>query len=127
MPKTLQILIVDDIFTNRILYSKLIKNTGHHCLEAPDGKKAIELITKHNIDIVLMDIEMPVMNGLDATEYIRNKLAYPKNKIPVYALSAHDAEDFLTLGRNVSIFDGFINKPITAEKIQKLIAPLLEK
>lgn len=121
MPKSLQILIVDDVFTNRMLYVKLIKNLGHQCLEAQDGKKAIDLIMKNNIDVVFMDIEMPVMNGIDATEYIRKKLIFPKNKIPVYALSAHDAEDFASLNKTNNLFTDFISKPITEEKMRQVL------
>lgn len=126
MPKSLNILVVDDIFTNRMLYCKIIKNLGHQCIEATDGKKAIELITKNNIDIVLMDIEMPVMNGIDATIYIRKKLLSPYNKIPVFALSAHEEEIIKEKNNNYSLFNGFISKPITIEKLQQLLAPFTE-
>jgi CheY-like chemotaxis protein len=62
--RNLNILIVDDIFTNRLLLSELIKTLGHFSVQAENGKVAIDSLEKDDFDLILMDIEMPVMNGL---------------------------------------------------------------
>ena len=67
----MKILIVDDIFTNRLLLSELIKTLGHVSFQAENGKQAIDFLEKEEFDLILMDIEMPVMNGRESTEMIR--------------------------------------------------------
>ncbi len=118
--KKLHILIVDDIFTNRLLLSELIKTLGHDSLQAENGKEAIEILEKHPIDLVLMDIEMPVMNGIETCEYIRRKMDPPKSVTSVVALTAHNPnlffEDFSDVG-----FDELLTKPYSLDKIIELI------
>lgn len=118
--KKLNILIVDDIFTNRLLLSELIKTLGHDSLQAENGKEAIELLEAHDIDLVLMDIEMPIMNGIETCEYIRKEMAAPKSVTSVVALTAHNPslffEDFSDVG-----FDELLTKPYSLDKIIELI------
>ena len=81
-------LIVDDIFTNRLLLTAILNNLDLEFDEVENGKEAIEAILEKNYDLVVMDIEMPVMNGLETTRYIRENLPFPKNKTFVVALTA---------------------------------------
>jgi CheY-like chemotaxis protein len=122
--KTLKILIVDDIFTNRLLLSELIKTLGHITVQAENGKQAIESLEKEDFDLILMDIEMPVMNGLETTELIRKTFPSPKNVTSIVALTAHNPslffEDFSDAG-----FDELITKPYSLDKIVELINNLL--
>lgn len=122
--KTLKILIVDDIFTNRLLLSELIKTLGHQSVQAENGKQAIDFYEAENFDLILMDIEMPVMNGLETTDYIRKSFPSPKNLIPIVALTAHNPslffEDFSDAG-----FDELITKPYSLDKIIELINSLV--
>ncbi len=76
--KKLKILIVDDIFTNRLLLSELIKTLDHESLQAENGQEAIDHLKNEEVDLVLMDIEMPVMNGLETCEFIRKNFLHPK-------------------------------------------------
>lgn len=116
----LRILVVDDIFTNRYLLSELIKLTGNEVVLAENGEEAIRILENEDIHLIFMDIEMPVMNGIETTQYIRNKLSYPKNALPVIALTAHNPdlffEDFSDVG-----FDELITKPYSVEKIKTKI------
>ena len=122
----MKIIITDDIFTNRLLLSEIISDLGHECLEAENGKVAIELLQKHDdIDLILMDIEMPVMNGLEATKYIREKIAPPKNKIPVIALTAHNPKIFFDDYRDVG-FDQLLTKPYSIQKITMLLESFIK-
>jgi len=118
--KKLKILIVDDIFANRLLLSEIIKTIGHHSIQAENGKEAIELLENDYFDLILMDIEMPVMNGLETTHYIRTKFPSPKNVTSIVALTAHNPslffEDFNDAG-----FDELLTKPYSIDKIIELI------
>jgi CheY-like chemotaxis protein len=118
--KKINILIVDDIFTNRLLLTELIKSIGHNSVQAENGKEAIDILNSDIIDLVLMDIEMPVMNGLETCEYIRKEMPSPKNAVTVIALTAHNPslffEDFSDAG-----FDELLTKPYSLDKIIELI------
>jgi len=118
--KKLRILIVDDIFTNRLLLSELIKTLGHESFQAENGKEAIEILESKEIDLILMDIEMPVMNGLETCEHIRNKMNGEKSVTTIVALTAHNPnlffEDFSDAG-----FDELLTKPYSLDKIVELI------
>jgi len=119
----LRILVVDDIYTNRYLLTELIKNTGHEVVLAENGREAIDILEKEEINLVFMDIEMPIMNGLETTRHIRNNMPAPLNALPVIALTAHNPElffeDFSDAG-----FDELITKPYSVEKIRGKIQEL---
>ena len=116
----MRVLIVDDIFTNRMLLSEILRNLDIEFDEVENGQEAIESIEKENYDLVLMDIEMPVMNGLETTMYIREKLPYPKNRTYVVALTAHNPELFFEDFKDVG-FDQLLTKPYNVDKINLLI------
>jgi CheY-like chemotaxis protein len=71
-------------------------------------------------DLVLMDIEMPVMNGVEATKYIREEMPEPKNKIPIVALTAHNPKLFFDDYNDVG-FSNLLTKPYSVIKIKELI------
>jgi two-component system, response regulator, stage 0 sporulation protein F len=119
----LRILVVDDIYTNRYLLSELIKLTGNEAVLAENGEEAIEILKSQKINLVFMDIEMPVMNGIETTQYIRNELAPPLNAIPVIALTAHNPDLFFEDYSDVG-FDELVTKPYSIEKIKAKIREL---
>jgi len=117
----MRILVVDDIYANRFLLSELIKLTGNEIINAENGEEAISILNREEIHLVFMDIEMPVMNGIETTEYIRKKMPSPLNTIPIIALTAHNPElffhDFADVG-----FDELITKPYSLAKIREIIS-----
>ena len=119
----MRVLVVDDIFTNRLLLAEVLRALELEYDEVENGKEAIEAMEKTSYDLVLMDIEMPVMNGLETTRYIREKFPFPLNRTPVIALTAHNPqlffEDFKDSG-----FDELLTKPYSVEKISSLLAGL---
>lgn len=119
----LKILVVDDIFTNRYLLSELIKMTGNEAILSENGEEAIEILKNEDIHMVFMDIEMPVMNGIETTRYIRNEMPSPLNVIPIIALTAHNPELFFEDYSDVG-FDELITKPYSVEKIKEKIRNL---
>lgn len=118
--KKYNFLIVDDIFMNRLLLKEIISEMCNIIKEAKNGKEAIEIILSEDIDIVLMDIEMPVMNGVETTRYIRSEMPAPKNRLPIIALTAHNPDDFFD-DYNSAGFDKLLTKPYSFQKILSTI------
>lgn len=118
--KKLKILIVDDYYSNRLILSELIRMLGHESIQAEHGNKAIEFLEKDKYDIVFMDIEMPVMNGIETTEYIKNNMKDTQNGIKIIAITAHTPEYFKKYYK-YELFDDLLLKPYSLEKIADII------
>ncbi len=116
----MRILIVDDIFTNRFLLSEILNTLGLEYDEVENGREAIEAIQQKPYDLVLMDIEMPVMNGLEATRHIRENMPPPVNSLFIVAMTAHDPGLFIEDYRGIG-FDNFLVKPYNLENLSALI------
>jgi CheY-like chemotaxis protein len=119
----LRILVVDDVYTNRYLLSQLIKLTGNEVVLAENGEEALEILNSQEIHMIFMDIEMPVMNGIETTNFIRDMMPPPINAIPIIALTAHNPELFFEDFSDVG-FDELITKPYSIEKIKDKIREL---
>lgn len=116
-----RILVVDDIFTNRLLLSELISTTGNEVVLVENGEEAITALKEQTFHLVFMDIEMPVMNGIETTNFIRNEMPYPVNAIPIIALTAHNPDLFFDDYEDVG-FDELITKPYSIDKIREKIS-----
>lgn len=115
----IKVLIADDIVSNRILLSKIVEKIGCKVYLAKDGKEALELFTEINPDLVFMDIEMPVMNGLESANAI-----FKLNKDAlIYAITAHNLESFAEYA-DISAFKSVVSKPFTFEKIQSILTSI---
>jgi CheY-like chemotaxis protein len=117
---SIRILVVDDIVSNRFLLSELITSTGNEVVLVDNGEKAIEAMRQQEFHLIFMDIEMPVMNGIETTQYIRNELPSPQNSIPIVALTAHNPVHFFDDYSDVG-FDELITKPYSVDKIREMI------
>ena len=122
--KEAKILLVEDNEMNQELAVSLLNSVGLATMVAKNGKIALDLLKKNAFDLVLMDIQMPVMNGLDATREIRNRSdAYFKN-VPILAMSAKafqkDKEDCIKVGMN-----SYIAKPIDPKLLFNELAKYL--
>lgn len=110
----LNVLLVEDNPLNQKFMTHILKRLGFSFDIAIDGRDAIEKIQKNKYDLILMDIQMPVMDGLEATRYIRNELKM--KDIPIIALTAHamkgDKEKCIGAGCT-----GYITKPIDQQKL----------
>ena len=116
----LRILVVEDNVINHRLAVKLLQNLGHTAIVVENGKDAITAVKEGIFDLVFMDVQMPEMDGLEATAAIR---AYEKPKglhIPIIAMTAHamtgDREQCLAAG-----MDGYISKPISPHDLSRAI------
>ena len=113
------LLVVDDNASNLLLASTLLKEFGLNVMQADSGKKAIEEVLRKRPDLILMDIQMPDMDGLETTRRIRNLSPYYED-IGIIALTAHalpeERESFLQAGLN-----DLLTKPIDEEKLASII------
>lgn len=115
-----RILIVDDLVMNRILLREILTELHYDYTLAENGKMAIECLESEPVDVILMDIEMPVMNGIETTRHIRNNLPPPVSNIPIVALTAHNPRIFFEDFRDVG-FDAILTKPYSIQKLQEMI------
>jgi CheY-like chemotaxis protein len=120
------LLIVDDILINRVLLGEIAREIGCEFKMAGNGKEAIGLLEQVHFDMVLMDIEMPVMNGLETTKYIRSLSDKSLAAIPIVALTAHNPNDFFD-EFNSAGFDELLTKPYLIAKIQSVVEKFCSK
>jgi CheY-like chemotaxis protein/two-component sensor histidine kinase len=116
-----KILVVDDIEINRTIVQKILEKKGCIITCATNGLEAIDLVKKGSFDIVLMDIKMPVMSGLEAVKTIRlfNK------EIPIIALSANAFSEDITISIKAGMND-HLAKPINRNKLMELLIKYLK-
>lgn len=115
----LQVLVVDDVPTNRDLLCALLTNQGHAVLEAADGQAAVERVAAGGIDLVLMDMEMPCCDGLEATQRIR-ALPTPACRTVVWVVTAHSFSQDIERTRAAGA-DGHLSKPVDFQALDTLL------
>jgi signal transduction histidine kinase/DNA-binding NarL/FixJ family response regulator len=102
----LRVLVVDDVAVNRDLLVEMLGRHGHEVITAEDGREAVEAVRRELPDLVLMDVQMPVMDGVAATKRIR-ELPLPAGRVPILALTANvlasERERYLAAGMNASL------------------------
>jgi CheY-like chemotaxis protein len=118
-PKRLRVLLAEDNPVNRELTLRILSKRGHSVFCAGTGKQAVEALEKQAFDVVLMDVQMPEMDGFEATAEIRKREVISGTRLPIIAMTAHamkgDRERCLSAG-----MDGYISKPVQAEELLKL-------
>jgi two-component system sensor histidine kinase/response regulator len=120
--RRLKVLLVEDNVVNRRLVTTILTKAGHDVVTAHDGRAAIEAYTRAPHDIILMDLQMPVMGGYESTAEIR-RLEAGQRRIPIIALTANAMaethDECLRSG-----MDGYVTKPINREELLKTIESL---
>jgi len=120
VPDSLKILLAEDNPVNQRLAMRLLERRGHHVELAASGREAIECLDRQHFDLILMDLQMPDMDGLEATAEIRRREKIRGGRTPIVALTAHtmkgDRERCLAAG-----MDNYINKPIDAVKFLEIV------
>lgn len=119
----IKVLVVEDIALNQLLIKTLLLDFGFTCDVAENGKIAIEMMQRTSYDIILMDLQMPVMNGFETTTYIRNEM---HSSIPIIALTADVTTVDLAKCTAVGM-DDYISKPINELLLYSKIVKILEK
>ncbi len=107
----MKVLLAEDNAVNRTLATRLLQKHGHTVVVVENGRQALEALERETVDLVLMDVQMPEMDGLEATEAIREKEKKTGDHLPIIALTAHamkgDREKCLAAGT-----DDYLTKPI---------------
>ena len=121
--KNIKVLVVEDIALNQLLMKTLLDEFGFHCEIADNGLIAIEKLRFNTFDIILMDLQMPEMNGFEATEYIRHTM---KSRIPIIALTADVTTADLDKCKAVGMND-YIAKPVDEKLLYSKIVGYVSK
>jgi len=121
--KNVRVLVVEDIPLNQLLIKTLLDDFGFERDIASNGKIAIEMLKNKSYDIILMDLQMPEMNGFEATEYIRNTM---NSNIPIMALTADVTTADLAKCTSVGMND-YVSKPIDEKILYNKIIGLARK
>lgn len=120
----LHILVVDDVAVNLRVASLMLRKMGHSGVMVTDGQQALRALEEHHFDVVLMDVSMPILDGVGALQEIRAAEHRGRPHVPVIMVSGHalpeDRERYLLAGA-----DGFIAKPIQIESLQRELTRVL--
>jgi CheY-like chemotaxis protein len=121
----LRILLVEDNPANQKLATYILQDRGHLVEIAGDGQEAVYLTERNSYDVILMDVQMPGMNGLEATAAIRRREG-GGNRVPIIAMTAHamrgDRDHCLAAG-----MDGYLSKPVNAQEMIGVVESLAER
>lgn len=122
-----RVLLVEDNPFNQAYALELLKSWNLNCDTAENGREAVEMCEENNYDLILMDVQMPVMNGHEATVRIRSMDPAPNGRIPILALSAGVIEDEQQKAEKAGM-DDFLPKPFTPgqllEKLERWFGPM---
>jgi signal transduction histidine kinase/CheY-like chemotaxis protein len=122
--RRLNILLVEDNEVNRRVATRLLERDGHHITCATDGRKAVDMHQQRAFDLILMDIQMPEMDGFQATRAIRAREASRGLHLPIIAMTANamkgDRELCLEAG-----MDGYVSKPVNMTELRRQISAVL--
>ncbi len=118
------VMVVEDFEDNRFMMRRLLEMSGYHVLEAVNGEEAVEVALRERPGLILMDLSLPLLDGLAATRRIRQHAEL--RQVPIVAVSAHDTADFhadaLAAGCN-----DYVTKPIDFDQLEALLGRLLPK
>jgi PAS domain S-box-containing protein len=122
--RCLDVLLAEDNATNQMLARILLEKDGHTVVVAGDGKEALAALERQAFDLVLMDVQMPEMDGFKTTAHIREREKQTGRHVPIIAMTAHamkgDRERCLEAG-----MDGYVSKPIRARELAEAIASVV--
>ena len=121
-PQHRTVLIVEDSEDARYFMRLELEQLGYRIVEADDGEKAVEVAERERPDIILMDLSLPIMDGIAATEKIRACDGF--KTVPVIAVTAHQETDFRADAQAAG-FNAYVTKPIDMPWLSELIEGLL--
>ncbi len=122
MPANPTILLVEDDEDTRYMMRLELEQRGYRVIEAEDGEKGVKMALSEPADIILMDLSLPGIDGLEATKRIRND--HDMRQVPIVAVTAHQETDFRE-GAKASGFDAYVTKPIDFDWLRELLTGLI--
>lgn len=124
--KPLRILLVEDNPVNCKLAVRLLEKQGHHVWVVGNGLRAIDMLGHRSFDLILMDIHMPVLDGLEATKRIREMENSELSQIPIVAMTAHAVEGYREMCHQAGM-DDYITKPINVKELNNVLVHYSKK
>jgi len=118
------ILLVEDTEDNRQMMRKLLEMSGYRVVEATNGEEAVKVTKEEEPRLILMDLSLPIIDGLAATRLIRNLPS--GERLPIIAVSAHDTADFHAEALAAGC-DAYITKPIDYPELEELVERLMSE
>jgi signal transduction histidine kinase/CheY-like chemotaxis protein/integral membrane sensor domain MASE1 len=118
--EALRILLAEDNLVNQRLAMRLLEKRGHRVVVAANGREALEALEKESYDLVLMDVQMPEMDGMEAIARIREKEVRTGGHQPVVALTAHAMKGDMERGLSAGM-DGYLTKPIRPKELDDVL------
>ena len=116
-----RVLVAEDIDTNRVLIKRLLERRGHDVTVVNDGHAAVKALTADSYDVVLLDVQMPGMDGLETARTIRDPAsAVLRHDVPIVAVTAHAMGDYRTQCRAAGM-NGYLTKPIMPEQLYRTV------
>ncbi|NDV25203.1 PAS domain S-box protein [Desulfovibrio sp. JC010] len=123
----LKVMLVEDELVNRMMARRLLERMGHEVICAENGAECLEMLADNKIDAILMDIQMPVMDGLEATRTIRTSNDFINvRSIPIIALSAHANKESRYSALEAGV-NGYLCKPFEMKDLEKILAGSVRK
>jgi CheY-like chemotaxis protein len=119
-----KVLLVEDTEDNRVMMRKLLEMSGFQVVEATNGREAVEVAYQVRPQIILMDLSLPLIDGLAATRQIRGLPGF--SQVPIVAVSAHDTADFHSDAREAGC-NAYVTKPINYQELEDLVNGLLSR
>lgn len=119
-----KVLLVEDTEDNRQMMTRLLEMSGYQVVEAINGEEAVKLASEQRPRIILMDLSLPLIDGLTATRRIRSLPGL--NKVPIVAVSAHDTADFHSEALAAGC-DAYITKPIDYPELEEIVNLLISR
>jgi CheY-like chemotaxis protein len=121
----LKILLAEDNIINQKVATGIVEKMGHSVRIAGDGTEVLSIMDTESFDVILMDVQMPNMDGFDATRTIREREKLSGSHIPIIAMTAYamkgDREKCLEVG-----MDGYVSKPINVNELEQALDDLIK-
>ena len=117
------VMVVEDSDDIRIMLRRSLELSGYRVIEAVNGQQAVEMVRQNCPDLILMDLNMPLMDGLAATEQIRQCREVCEN-VPILAMTAYDTYGMKEAALEAGC-DGYLTKPLDFDRLEKIISRIL--
>lgn len=119
-------MLVEDDPVNQLLVAKMLNKEGHTVRSVGSGKEALPLLRTHSFDVVIMDIEMPELDGVATTRLIREQEQVDGKRLPIVALTGHDQESDKQRFSRAGM-DGHLAKPVDIDELRRVLYDVTEK
>ncbi|MGQ0606383.1 MAG: response regulator [Candidatus Nitrosotenuis sp.] len=114
------VLVVDDNKDIRGLFKTILESSGYQCTTANDGKEGLDMLRANKFDLVLLDLAMPNMSGIDVLKKVKDDASLAKNKILIITASSPADSEIDSIKKNFKVLD-VVKKPINKAKLVQLI------